>query len=264
MSEPLTCRLCGAENLPLEYTQGNRDEFRFYRCPVCKLVNYDLAGGLDQEKYAETYIDPLDESIVSNRAQSMTYAFLKKQGLPPGRLLEIGCGNGRLLRLARQDGWTVQGLECSPFLARSVKETLGIEVEVADFLAYQPERAQAFDVVLLRHVLEHLPDSKKALLSIRALLNDSGMALLEFPNIDALDLRFKRLLRTTGLHRRRYPDGYRPGHCNEFCRASFACLLKATGFELAVWETYSYKPVSNWFFNRWPMGNKARTVIRKA
>ncbi len=116
---------------------------------------------------------------------------------------------------------------------------------------------------LLRLVLEHLPDSAAAMKAIGSLLKDSGHGVLEFPNIDSPDMKYKRWAHRTGLHRRRYRKGYRPGHCNEFCRESFEFLLKKTGYSLVVWETYSIKPLFNWLFNRWHVGSKARAIIRK-
>ena len=62
------------------------------------------------------------------------------------------------------------------------------------------------------------------------------------PNIDALDMRLKRMLANTGIHQKQFPKNYLPGHCNEFCRASFQFLLEKTGFKLIRWETYSMKP----------------------
>lgn len=258
-----SCRLCGHSPLKGFYTQGNRDEFVFRRCPNCGLVNYDLEGGLDQVKYAAEFIDPFDEHHPKNIAQTVTHRFLRSRVPIPGKLLEIGCGNGRLLCLARRDGWDVRGLELSQFLADSVRARLGIGVEVADYLDYAPEEGGKFDLVILRHVLEHLIDPKRAMAGISALLADGGSALLEFPNIDGLDCRLKRWFRRTGLHRKKYPDTWRPGHCNEYCRRSFEYLLGETGFKLAVWETCSYRPVSNFLFNRLHIGNKARVIIRR-
>lgn len=214
-------------------------------------------------KYAAEFVDPFDEHHRRNIAQTITHRFLKRWIPASGRLLEIGCGNGRLLYLARKDGWDVRGLEISPFLADSVRARLGIEVAVADYLEYSPGNGEEFDLVLLRHVLEHLPEPKRAMTGIAALLGEGGHALLEFPNIDGLDSRFKRWLRGTGLYRKRYPGSWRPGHCNEYCRRSFEYLLRETGFELVVWETYSYRPFSNFVFNHWHMGNKARAIVRK-
>jgi SAM-dependent methyltransferase len=259
----MKCRVCETNDIPLYYTQGNTGEFQFYRCPTCKLVNYDLAGGLDQEKYAEVFIDPFDDTLMANKAQTMTYQAIKRHVPVSGKLLDIGCGSGRLLYDAREDGWEVRGLELSPFLAKSVRDALRIDVEVTDFLEYDVSDGDKYDVVVLRHVLEHLPDSVAALLAIRALLNDTGSGLLEFPNIEALDIKCKRWIRKKGLYRKKYSDTYRPGHCNEFCRESFEYLLGKTGFDLIAWETYSSKPVSNWIFNRWHIGSKARAIIRK-
>lgn len=259
----MICRLCQSDRLRLFYTQGHHDEFRFYRCENCGLVNYDLAGGLDQAKYAREFVDPKDERHPVNVAQTQTFRFLASRLSLPGRLLEIGCGNGRLLMLAQTAGWTVRGIELSPFLAESVRRRLGIDVQVADFLSYQPSASEQYDIVILRHVLEHLPDGRAALATLYRLLAPNGHALLEFPNIDALDLRFKRLLRSLGWHRKQYPADYRPGHCNEYNRRSFEYLARTTGFRLLVWQTYSYRPLENWIFNRWPIGNKARALIQK-
>jgi SAM-dependent methyltransferase len=100
-----TCRLCGHGPLRPFYTQGNRDEYTFHRCPNCSLVNYHLEGGLDQGKYAAEFVDPFDEHHRRNIAQNTTHRFLKRWVPAPGRMLDIGCGNGRLLHLARRDGW---------------------------------------------------------------------------------------------------------------------------------------------------------------
>ncbi len=241
---------------------GDRNQFRFHRCRSCRLVNADLAAGLGQTKYEATAaIDPFDPRPLRNRVQTQTYAFLRRHLHPPGRLLEIGCGNGRLLKLAADDGWSVAGIELSEQLAGTASRRLGLPIRAADFLADAPGDG-SFSVVVLRHVLEHLPDPRRALRRIAARLLPGGHALLEFPNIDGWDLRWKRALQRAGLHRKRYAPDYRPGHCNEFCRASFEFLLAQTGFERIRWETYSYHPLANAFFTRVPVGNKARALIR--
>ena len=264
--EGMACRLCGGQDLRLAFTQGNRGEFRFYRCAACRLVNYDLAGGLDQGKYAAEYPDPLDPDHARNRPQTQTFRFLSRHLRPPGRLLDLGCGNGRLLHLSRAAGWDVRGLELSPFLARSVTAALNIPVDIADIgdpgLAERLGRGH-YDVVVLRHVLEHLPDPIRVMALFRELLAGGGHVLLEFPNIDAPNLRWKRWLARTGLARKTYPPDYRPGHCNEYCRESFRRLAEHAGFEVQVWETYSRDPVRDWLLRRFPVGTKARTLIRR-
>jgi 2-polyprenyl-3-methyl-5-hydroxy-6-metoxy-1,4-benzoquinol methylase len=257
------CRLCGDDRLKLHYTQGNNGEFKFYRCSACGLVNYDLSTGLDTQKYAASFIDPHDEQIIANRAQTKTYQFIKKHITTRGTLLDIGCGNGRLLYLAHNDGWKVHGLELSPFLARSIEKKLGITVHPVDFLDYHTDRQEEYDAIVLRHVLEHLPDPVLAFQKINSLLKLNGHGVLEFPNIAAWDLRTKRFLQRIGLHKKRYRNDYRPGHCNEFARGSFSHLAKKTGFKIILWETYSHRPLPNTLFKHLHIGNKARVIIKK-
>ena len=47
--------------------------------------------------------------------------------------MDIGCGSGRLMYVARRAGWTVKGLELSEQMARNVCDKLGEDVVVAIF-----------------------------------------------------------------------------------------------------------------------------------
>ncbi len=265
-STDLRCRHCGEPLRHLYYTQGNSGEFRFYRCAVCTLVNYDMSGGLDQTKYAVEFPDPEDDSLAKNRNQTVTNRFLRRQLSPPGRLLEIGCGNGRLLHLARLDGWSVTGVELSPFLATRVTKRLGVPViqaNIGDPAMTTLLGSGTFDVIVLRHVLEHLPDPNAAIALLHSLLPEGGHVLFEFPNIESLVMKARRALQGLGLFRKTYPEGYRPGHVHEYCRESFQHVVDRTGFEVVVWETCSRDPVRDWIFARWPVGTKVRTLVRK-
>ncbi|MFH0809791.1 MAG: class I SAM-dependent methyltransferase [Pseudomonadota bacterium] len=257
------CRLCGSDNLSLYSTHGNAHEYKYYRCPDCGLVNYDMSSGLDQGKYGVEFVDPR-ESHKSNEIKTQTYRFIKKRIPSRGRLLDIGCGSGRLLYLAREDGWDVSGFELSPYLAGCLGEKLGIGVKVGNFLEDDlGEEKGRYDLVTLIHVLEHLPDPLLAMSRIGELLKPEGCAVLEFPNITGLDPRIKRLMRRAGVYKKKYPPGWVPGHCNEYCEESFRFLARKTGFEIEVWQTYSSKASLNTLYNAFKWGNKARVLIRK-
>ncbi|MCL4776452.1 MAG: class I SAM-dependent methyltransferase [Gammaproteobacteria bacterium] len=260
------CRLCGSHNLQFYFALGNDGRFRYYRCPDCALVNYDLAQGLDQEQYSLEFIDPTDDQARRNLDKDQSWAFIQRQLPGPGRLLDIGCGTGRLLYLAQRAGWQAKGLELSAPMAAFVRDKLGVEVVVGDFLATEPAPgdAAAYDVVCLRHVLEHLPDGLGAMARIRALLRPGGYFLAEMPNVEAWSKRWRRLAERAGLHRRRFPENFVAGHCNEYSRRSFQELCRRSGFELLRWETYSKKPLANWLLNRVAIGTKARALARLA
>jgi 2-polyprenyl-3-methyl-5-hydroxy-6-metoxy-1,4-benzoquinol methylase len=257
----MVCKLCGSTDLKLFYTQGDQRQFKFYRCKNCTLVLYDTTTGVNQEKYILTRVDPRANTR-QNRGHRQTYAFIKRHTTRSGRMLDLGCGDGTVLWLAREDGWQVRGVELFPEHATLVHESLGFDVDVSDITAYQGVK-EAWDCVVLTHVLEHLPDPVGALIKIRGLLKPGGVAVLEFPNIDALDARLRRALDRLRLHRRRYAHTYVPGHVQEFCRASFEFAARQAGLVLDVWETYSINPVQYALFRNLPIGNKARVLVRR-
>lgn len=260
-----TCRLCDGRDLHLYYTLGNDGQFHYFRCTNCGLVNYDLAGGLDQSQYATVFVDPRDDSSSRNHDNDQAVRFLAKRVPAPGRLIDVGCGNGRLLWSAKKLGWQVKGLELSPDMARYAAERVGCEVTADNFLDSEPAPAdrEAFDVVSLRHVLEHLPQPRLAMERISALLRPGGWLLVEIPNVEGWSKRWVRFITRTGLHTRRFPPDMMPGHCCEYSRESFAALMERTGYRLVRWETYTKKPLGNWLLSRLPVGTKARALAQR-
>ena len=259
----MNCRICDNDQLHLFYEQGDKNQFKFYKCQKCGLVNIDLSGlniAKHQVKYSAGF-KPIENYEHEKKAKS-TYHFVKKYIPVKGNFLDIGCGLGSVLYFAKKDGWNVKGLELSPDLAKYVHDTLNVEVYVADFLDFE-NTDEKFDVVSLRHVLEHLPNSILALNKISALLKQGGYAHFEFPNINSISHRIQRFLSKTKLHKKKYSPSYQPGHCNEFSKKAFSYLLKLTSFELVRWETYSNKPFSNFIYNRIKIGTKARAIVRK-
>jgi SAM-dependent methyltransferase len=257
------CRLCGSTELGLWMTDGHNCDLNYYRCDVCSLWNYDLSLGLNQSQYTETYVSPAITDFKSNIYIKQSWDYLKNHLSTPGKIMDIGCGNACLLHLARQEGWQVRGMELSQSAANAIKEDQGIDVIVANFLDYQSDEPASFDLVVLRHVLEHLPDSILAMNQIGSLLKVDGYAMLEFPNTSSLGYTIKRRLKNRGLKNKKYSPEWRPGHCNEFCRRSFSFLLEKTGFELIDWQTYSSKPWINPLFRIFPIASKARALVRK-
>ena len=258
------CRLCNGDNLKHYMSDGHAQDLHFYQCQDCQLVNYDLSLGVDQTQYTPTYVSPTVADNKSNVDGTQSWDYIRKRHPTPARFMDIGCGNGRLLYLAQQAGWHVKGLELSDEAARDVSAELGVEVAVSDFLRYDGDDKGEYDVVVLRHVLEHLPDSVLAMSKIGELLKPGGHALLEFPNTRSFAFAFKRFFKNRGMRNKKFAPEWRPGHVNEFCKPAFKTLLDMTGFELVDWRTYSNKPFSNALYQVWHVGSKARVWVRKS
>ena len=128
------CRLCAGTELLLYHMMGNDHRFRYYQCAYCKLVNHDLAMGLGQEHFTVLDKDPTDNVDPWNLQKDRSFEFVCRYVFEPGSMLDIGCGSGRLMYVARRAGWDVKGLELSEQMARNVCDKLGEDVVVANFL----------------------------------------------------------------------------------------------------------------------------------
>jgi SAM-dependent methyltransferase len=259
----MECRVCNGIDLEFFYDQGRTKQFRFYRCINCGLVNLDLDHTVivgNQKKYSDQPVKQIDYE--KNAGALNAFLFAKKYIPGKGKFLDIGCGAGSVLYFFKKDGWDVSGLELSEVLAEHVRSRLNIQVEVTDFLKLSDHKAR-YDLISLRHVLEHLPEPLLAMKKISELLVENGFAHIEFPNINSLSHRFQRVRNRWGLFRKKYDPDFAPGHCNEFSKASFEFLIEKAGFDLIRWETYSNKAVPDFFYNHLHFGTKARAIVRK-
>jgi SAM-dependent methyltransferase len=132
---------------------------------------------------------------------------------PPGaKVLDVGCGDGQFLDRLQDHGWTTYGIE--PSMTVAFLRHIGLEA---------PPQDQSFDLVLLRHVLEHVMDPLNLLRRITGAVRPQGALFISVPRLDTLaehrDLRYCLNSRT---------------HIVGFSQACLEGLLARAGFELAV------------------------------
>ncbi len=101
--------------------------------------------------------------------------------LPPGRILDVGCGPGFLLS-AVGEGWERHGVEVSALAAEHARAYGQIHNGLLADAAY-PDGY--FDVVVLHHVIEHVADPSALLRGIRRVLAEDGLLILATPNFDS-------------------------------------------------------------------------------
>jgi SAM-dependent methyltransferase len=101
-----------------------------------------------------------------------------------GRLLDVGCNRGLLLRAAQRFGWDAVGVEVSSVTAAIARREAGVPV-YAD-LADVP-RDSGFQLVVAWHVLEHTTDPVAFLAQVGKLLSDNGLLAVQVPSYDFAD-----------------------------------------------------------------------------
>jgi len=118
------------------------------------------------------------------------YAIKKKVALInteqiKGSLLDIGCGTGDFLAAAKNNGWSVTGIE--PNENARTKANTKTNNSVFETLKLESLPENSFDVITLWHVLEHLPDLESHVNVFRKLLKPNGSLIIAVPNYKSFD-----------------------------------------------------------------------------
>lgn len=118
----------------------------------------------------------------SNRFFAM---LARRYGRRGSRLLEIGSGLGHLIG-QMEDGFQTVGLDINHWaVVRSKSEARRTLLQTASAQDL-PYPDAAFGVVIIKHIVEHLPDPARALREIGRVLEPNGILILATPNLDSL------------------------------------------------------------------------------
>jgi SAM-dependent methyltransferase len=150
---------------------------------------------------------------------------LRRLRNPCGRsLLDIGAGNGLLVRLARDSGWDAEGTELSHQLRALAKTRYGVELhDPSD----QEIPSNAFDVVTLINVLDQSPDPIKLLQDARRALRRKGRLFVRVPNA-SFHFQWVRL---TSFIKRGHLESLAVLHDYGFSRKSLSASLLKNSFK---------------------------------
>ncbi|MEX0809109.1 MAG: class I SAM-dependent methyltransferase [Dongiaceae bacterium] len=104
--------------------------------------------------------------------------------IEPGRMLEVGCGDGRLLAGMRTRGWDVAGHEIDPKAADLARHVSGVTVYSGDLIEIALP-AESYDAIVMNHVIEHAYDPPGLAKECHRLLKPGGLFIVTTPNANS-------------------------------------------------------------------------------
>ena len=238
------CPICHRHKHRLKYVA---DEFRVVRCKYCGFVY--TANPVEQDQGREAYDEYFEASPVLETGQHAapdpaamdiyrTRLSAIQKIKSDGSLLEIGCGRGYFLNMAAQAGYKVNGIEISPVAAHYAGLHYGLDVHVADFETMEFDH-DAYDTIVMWHVLEHFRDPLGVLQSVYELLDDKGSLFIEVPNLNSLKFRLAPM-------GKKWQGGNHPRyHMSFFSYGQLKQLLTKCGFSIAGSLNLNYAEQNN-------------------
>lgn len=219
------CYLCGREKASLIQKEGSWD---ILQCKYCGHVYLSpLPDELFLKKHYQSYL-PLDQIKTQQWQFMMSGIFARSLTLldklykhKRGKLLDIGCGHGFFLEMAKEKGWDVYGLDlCQQAIEYARLRGLNVANVGLFEKGYQENE---FDVITMFYVLEHLPNPTHYLHEIYRILKPGGTLLLRVPHTTPI----VRILKVLRIPNKLYDA---PSHISDFSPATVKTILNNSGF----------------------------------
>jgi 2-polyprenyl-3-methyl-5-hydroxy-6-metoxy-1,4-benzoquinol methylase len=222
------CKICENIDASIQYKyKYNSENYYIVECRGCghlyidpvPLESIDLRAMntlVDAEFDGNRILKYLHEKLVIKREINNIKNIMKKDD---PELLDVGCGTGWTTSIWQKHGFNVTGLEPSQSRYEFGKDNYDVNI-INGHLADLGIRKK-FDVIVLRHVLEHIEDPGDFLIQLTAHLKDGGVILITIPNINSIG-------------RYMFKENWEwvlPWHLHFFYPKTLKTLIEKTGFE---------------------------------
>ncbi len=205
------------------------------KCTSCGLLRTSPTPILDMPEIYES--DSVSTSHEKNIELWKSFSKEIIEKLAPfktkGRLLDVGCNIGVLVHVAQQAGFEAEGIDLNQSAVDTGKDLFKVnlkKIRLEDLVG-----ENLYDVIVMNHVIEHIPDLENFSFHIRRLLKADGIFLSVCPNAESKVVQTLNLLnkRKSGKGSNWFWYGYLPEqHVWQFGPKSLANILKQCQFDV--------------------------------
>ena len=203
--EKVNCNLCGSDDYNVKYI---KDGYNIVQCNVCEMVyinprlspqaisdlyheDYFHGKGFDKSiEYKEEFERLSKQTELSDWDVAAIKELLKTETSDSKpNLLDIGCGMGLFLWKAKNAGFNVEGIELSSYAADFV-ESLDIKI-IGKSIYDTTLKEESYDAIVMKEVIEHLPNPRLALEKIYKALKKGGLLFMTTGNYGSPERKLK-------------------------------------------------------------------------
>jgi 2-polyprenyl-3-methyl-5-hydroxy-6-metoxy-1,4-benzoquinol methylase len=220
----MDCPICGGTSR----RDAPHPEVELFRCMQCGHRFSRIKPGISAEPYDPQYFQKTHRNWFAHPDLALFEQIARRaeREPEPRSLIDVGCGNGNLLRyLAVRLGpkTALVGIDLS-----ANKSTANIEFIRGDVLSAALDRQ--FSIVVSLATIEHISDVRSFTRRLRSLAKPNGLAIVMTLNDDSLLYRTARLLNRVGISIA-FDRLYSRHHLHHFSRSSLSHLLASEGLK---------------------------------
>jgi ubiquinone/menaquinone biosynthesis C-methylase UbiE len=218
------------------------EQLAFVRCSRCACIykSRESIGIRAADYYESSYFhgrkSGRDKRFEHRVHKSMRAVATAMEVTEAKSLLDIGCSFGYGIEAGKRLGLDSAGMDVSQYAVAICKER-GLRAEVGT-MEQMPWKDGEFDIVVMRHVLEHTPNPREALAEVRRVMASAGVLIIAVP-----DPSYWKGL----LFRKRYryyrPDDLGQQHYVYYSPKSLTRLLTTSGLRVVPRNMSSLKKI---------------------
>jgi len=231
------CKVCHSGNIEMIYSQGSlpvlqnrsykaKEEARLALCADVDLALCMDCGFIFNASFQADRV-VYDTSYNNNQSASQVFQdhllevaeLLKRKGVLGQKIVEIGCGKGDFLRLLRQQGVKITGFD--PTFEGYDKDV------IKDYFSGKYAGELNADLIILRHVLEHIEEPFQFLTSVAEANQYQGGVYIEVPSFEWI------------VEHKAFWDIF-PEHCNYFTNGFWGSIFSEYDHGFIFQGQYQY------------------------
>lgn len=190
-----------------------------------KLYYQDSKSSTYQQSYS------IEELYYINNKIAQKASVIFKKIKSPGKLLDVGCGEGFVLDYFSKLMWSVYGIDYSDYGINSFNSHLSDRFEKGDvynIIDRKINDGEKYEILWLGNVLEHLPDPIALLTKLKVLLAQNGSLVITVPNDGS---KYQEFLLNEGYVDKKWWVAY-PDHLSYFNYSSLKAVCEFAGYNI--------------------------------
>lgn len=228
------CPLCKSLNREYQFEKFDIDLFQ---CIDCGTAYFDKIPQNPDDIYSAPHaLGDAKKGYLENKDyRKIRFAEeridLIKSNLTEGdtkglNILDVGCGTGWFLEVAKEKGFNSFGLELGRELAKFTSERLDIPVWNCELKDLKTETK--FDVITMFDLIEHVKDPAELILAAKQHLSNNGIIVIFTPHFDSLAIKVMKAESNLIMPAE---------HLSYFTEGSIKSLSALSGMELIYFKT---------------------------